>query len=76
MGKKTILLVGQFASALVALGIAVSITLGAISWVHLFVASFLQGLVMSLMMPARQAFIHELVGEKTLMNAIALNAPP
>ena len=65
MRKKTILLAGQFASALVALGIAVSITVGTISWVHLFVASLLQGLVMSLMMPARQAFIYELVGEKT-----------
>ena len=73
MRKKTILLAGQFASALVALGIAVSITVGTISWVHLFVASLLQGLVMSLMMPARQAFIYELVGEKRLMNAIALN---
>ena len=73
MRKKTILLAGQFASALVALGIAVSITVGTISWVHLFVASLLQGLVMSLMMPARQAFIYELVGKKTLMNAIALN---
>jgi MFS family permease len=73
MGKKTILLAGQFASAFVALGIAVSITVGTISWVHLFAASLLQGLVMSLMMPARQAFIHELVGGKTLMNAVALN---
>jgi MFS family permease len=73
MGKKTILVAGQSASALVALGIAVSITVGTISWVHLFVASLLQGLVMSLMMPARQAFIHELVGGETLMNAIALN---
>jgi len=73
VGKKTILVVGQAASALVALGVAVSITVGTISWVHLFVASLLQGLVMSLMMPARQAFIHELVGGETLMNAIALN---
>jgi MFS family permease len=73
MRKKTILLAGQLASALVALGIAVSITVGTISWVHLFIASLLQGLVMSLMMPARQAFIYELVGKKSLMNAIALN---
>ncbi|MFC1798321.1 MFS transporter [Thermodesulfobacteriota bacterium] len=72
--KKDILIAGQFTSALVALGIAVSITLGAISWIHLFVAAFLQGLVMSLMMPARQAIIYELVGENTLTNAIALNA--
>ena len=40
----------------------------------MFVAAFLQGLVMALMMPARQAIIYELVGENTLMNAIALNA--
>jgi len=73
MKKKTILVAGQSASAIVALGIAVSITVGTISWIHLFIAALLQGLVMSLMMPARQAFIYELVGEKTLMNAIALN---
>jgi MFS family permease len=72
--KKSILVAGQSASALVALGIAVSITVGTISWIHLFVAALLQGLVMALMMPARQALIYELVGEDTLMNAIALNA--
>lgn len=74
MRKRSIIIAGQLASALVALGIAVSITVGTISWVYLFVASLLQGLVMSLMMPARQALIFELVGEDTLMNAIALNA--
>jgi MFS family permease len=72
--KKSILVAGQLASALVALGIAVSITVGAISWIHLFAAALLQGLVMALMMPARQALIYELVGQNTLMNAIALNA--
>jgi len=74
MKKKTILLAGQLATGMVALGIALSISLGTISWVHLFVAGFLQGLVMSLMMPARQALIYELVGEEILMNAIALNS--
>ena len=72
--KKSILIAGQFASALVALGVAISITVGAISWMHLFVAALLQGLVLALMMPARQALIYELVGGNTLMNAIALNA--
>jgi MFS family permease len=72
--KKSILVAGQLASALVALGVAISITVGAISWLHLFVAALFQGLVMALMMPARQALIFELVGENTLMNAIALNA--
>ncbi len=74
MRKKSILVAGQFASALVALGIAVSITVGAITWIHLFVAALFQGLVLALMMPARQALIYELVGANTLMNAIALNA--
>ncbi|MGD2097423.1 MAG: MFS transporter, partial [Desulfobacterales bacterium] len=72
--KKSILVAGQLASALVAMGVAISITAGAISWVHLFMAAFFQGLVMALMMPARQALIYELVGRDTLMNAIALNA--
>jgi MFS family permease len=72
--KKSILVAGQLASALVAIGVAISITAGAISWVHLFMAAFFQGLVMALMMPARQALIYELVGRDTLMNAIALNA--
>lgn len=72
--KRGILIAGQFTSALVAFGIAFSITMGTISWVHLFIAAFFQGLVMALMMPARQAIIYELVGENTLMNAIALNA--
>jgi len=73
MKKKTILVAGQAASGLVAFGVAVSITMGTVSWIHLFFAAFFQGLVMALMMPARQAYIYELVGKKTLMNAIALN---
>jgi MFS family permease len=72
--KKSILVAGQFASALVALGVGISITVGSVSWIHLFVAALFQGLVLSLMMPARQALIYELVGADTLMNAIGLNA--
>ena len=71
--KKDILVAGQLSSALVALGIAISISMGAITWVHLFVASLLQGTIMALMMPSRQAIIYELVGEQSLMNAISLN---
>ncbi len=74
VSKKHVMIIGQLLSALIALGIAVSISLGAISWVHLIVAGILQGTVISLMMPSRQAIIFELVGEESLMNAIALNA--
>ena len=72
--KKNVLVIGQLFSAFVALGIALSISFGAITWIHLIIASLLQGTIMSLMMPSRQALIHELVGEHSLMNAISLNA--
>ena len=72
--KKNVLVIGQLCSALIALGIALSISLGAITWFHLVLASLLQGTVMALMMPSRQALIHELVGEHFLMNAISLNS--
>ncbi|MFH1639174.1 MAG: MFS transporter [Chloroflexota bacterium] len=76
--KKHILLVGQGTSAVISLGIALSLTLGYLSsehagsWWILAVAGLLQGIVMGLMMPSRQAIIPEIVGEEQLMNAIAL----
>ena len=78
--KKVILQLGQGASALVSFGIAVAILADAISLERhagvelLLGASAAQGIVMGLMMPARQAIIPELVGQGKLMNAIALNA--
>jgi MFS family permease len=41
---------------------------------HIFVLSALLGVVNAFDMPARQAFIVELVGKEDLMNAIALNS--
>ena len=77
--KKYVLLVGQLASALVALGIAVSLSIGFMSgvnsssWWILIVASLAQGTIMGLMMPSRQAMIFDIVGVDELMNAVALN---
>ncbi len=71
--KKQVLIVGQLASTIIILGVAVSITLASVTWIHLIVASFLQGIVMALMMPARQAIIPELVGTRMITNAVALN---
>jgi len=77
--KKHVLLVGQASSAVVALGVALCLTLGYLSvehagsWWILIVASVCQGTIMGLMMPSRQTIIHELVGEDQLMNAVALN---
>jgi MFS family permease len=77
--KKAILAVGQGASAVIALVIAVAVIVDVISlerqagvW-FLIAASVAQGIVMGLMMPSRQAIIPELVGSARLMNAVALN---
>lgn len=71
--KKQVLIVGQVLSTLITVGVAMSITLGSITVWHLLIASFLQGIVMALMMPARQAIIPELVGANMITNAVALN---
>ncbi len=72
--KKRIIQAGQVVSLILVLVIAVSITTGTITWQHLLAASLVQGAVMPLIMPARQAIIPQLVGRDRLMNAVALNS--
>ena len=77
--KKYVLLAGQASSAVVALAIALTLTLGYLSaeragsWWILVVASVLQGTIQGLMVPSRQAIIYEIVRREQLMNAVALN---
>ncbi|MFC1897751.1 MFS transporter [Chloroflexota bacterium] len=76
--KKYVMLVGQGASTLVTLGVALALTLGYLStensnsWWLLIIASVLQGIIMGLMMPSRQAILPEIVNEEELMNAVSL----
>lgn len=78
--KKYVVIAGQATSAVVSLAIALSLTTGYLSaehagsWWVLMVASVLQGTIMSLMLPSRQALIREIVTEEQLMNAVALNS--
>ena len=72
--KKRVIQVCQVVSMGVALFVAASITTGTITWMHLLAASVMQGSVMPLMMPARQALTPQLVGMDRLTNAIALNS--
>ena len=74
MDKRRVIQASQMVSMGVALFIAVSITTGTITWYHLLAASAMQGSVMPLVMPARQAITPQLVGMDRLTNAIALNA--
>ncbi len=71
--KKVVLTVGMLGFGLVALWIALSTTLDILTWHFLVVSSFLQGVIMSLVMPSRQSIISEIVGRDKLMNAVALN---
>ena len=71
--KKKVLILGQVSSAALALIVALMITTDLINWEWLLAASVVQGMIMALMMPSRQALISELVGEEGLTNAVALN---
>ena len=75
--KKYVLLIGLGTSAVLSLGVALALTLGYLSvertgsWWILAVASLLQGIVMGLMIPSRQAIVPEIVSEGQIMNAIS-----
>ena len=71
--RRKLMMLSQMMTASVALVVAVLVQSGSIQIWHLFVAGLAQGMVFSFSGPARQAFIPEVVGEKELMNAIALN---
>jgi MFS family permease len=77
--KKKVMIFGQAGSAVVALGIALSLQMGFLSeanegsWWILAVAALFQGTIMGLMMPSRQAMIPEIVGEEQLLNAVSLS---
>ena len=72
--KKRIIQFGQVVTLLSTLFVGVSITTGTITWIHLLGASFVQGCIMPLIMPARQAIVPQLVGMERLQNAVALNS--
>ena len=73
MDKRTILLLTQAAVLLQALAIGLLISFDAISLELMFLFGIVLGGTFSFNMPARQAFIPELVPKNELMNAIALN---
>lgn len=74
VSKKKILFITQLASFLITLVLAVLTYTGEVRFWHLLVTSSLLGLVNAFDMPARQAFVIELVGREDLTNGIALNS--
>jgi MFS family permease len=71
--KRTLLLLNQGVLCLTALTVGLLIGLGLIQYWHLVVTGFIQGLMVSINMPARQSWIPSLVDRDELPNAIALN---
>ena len=77
--KKHVLLVGVIFSGISSVALGLCITLGFLgpqhpeSWWILIVAALVEGIIMGLMLPSRQAMIAEIVEPEQLMNAVALN---
>ena len=74
LDKKRIIQTGQLMAGLVSLAVGILILTGTVSWIHLLIASIVQGAFFAFLMPARQALIPQMVGPKLVSNAVALNA--
>jgi MFS family permease len=74
MGKRRILLVTQAAMMLQALALALLVESGRVRYWHVALLAAIYGLGRALDIPARQAFVTDLVGRADLPNAVALNS--
>ncbi len=73
MERRDLVLFSQLGTGLLALIMAVLITIGQMNIPILFGMGLIQGVIFAFNMPARQALIAEIVPPGELMNAIALN---
>lgn len=73
-GRKNQLIIAQVVNALLNALLASLILTGHIQPWHVYVTGFLNGTVQAFQQPARQVLIHDLVGQKHLLNAVSLNA--
>ncbi|MDP6667660.1 MAG: MFS transporter [Dehalococcoidia bacterium] len=74
MERRLVIQLSQGAAGLLALVVALLIAFDVVHWVHLFIASMLQGVTFAFQMPARQAILPNLVGKENVTNAVALNS--
>ncbi|MGE5672774.1 MAG: MFS transporter [Mycobacterium leprae] len=72
--KRKVVIGTQSIFMLLAFVLAALVWTGRVQYWHVAVLALLLGLVNTLDMPARQAFIVEMVGKEDLLNAIALNS--
>lgn len=72
--RRQLLLISQTAMLVLALGNALLVHLGIIEIWHLFALGLLQGIAFPFTMPARTAFMSDLVGKEHMANALALDS--
>ena len=72
--KRNLLIVGRLGIGVFALFIGVMISTGLIAVWHIVVASLMVGIIAGFTMPAQQSYVPDLVGEKNLLNALALSS--
>ena len=72
VNKRNLIMWAQSATGVVNLAVAILVIAELIEFWHLIVAALFTGCIMSLVMPARQAVIPQLVPQHLLMNAISL----
>jgi MFS family permease len=71
--RRKLMMTTQVLTAVTATVIALMVRADLMTVHYLFIAALVQGSIMSMGGPARQAFVVEIVGQKELMNALALN---
>jgi MFS family permease len=74
LDRRKLLLATQGAMGLLALGLGLLTVSGLVQLWHVYVFAFLLGCTTAFDSPARQTFVADLVGEKDLSNAVALNS--
>jgi MFS family permease len=74
LDRRKLLITTQALMGLLALGLGLLTVTGVVQLWHVYIFAFLLGCVGAFDSPARQTFVPELVGEKDLSNAVALNA--
>lgn len=72
--RRKVLLVTQSSMGLLALVLGIVVTTGVVELWHVQVFALAFGVVQAFDMPARQAFVSELVGQDDIANAVALNS--
>ncbi|WP_341394734.1 MFS transporter [Arthrobacter sp. G119Y2] len=72
--KRILLMVSQSAAAVLALALAVLALTGAVQVWHVYLVALALGMVTVIDQPARQVFVHEMVGPKHLRNALSVSS--